>query len=96
MIVTNSKYNDTLEVVLDNYKIIICYDNSSNSEEEKNALLKEKESLEKSIARRENLLANKNYVAKAPENIVTQERENLESEKEKLVLVENRLKELGN
>ncbi len=95
-IVTNSKYNDTLEVVLDNYKIIICYDNSSNSEEEKNALLKEKESLEKSIARRENLLANKNYVAKAPENIVTQERENLESEKEKLVLVENRLKELGN
>lgn len=95
-IVTNSKYNDTLEVVLDNYKIIICYDNSSNSEEEKNALLKEKESLEKSIIRRENLLANKNYVAKAPENIVNQERENLASEKEKLILIENRLKELGN
>ena len=95
-IVTNSKYNDTLEVVLDNYKIIICYDNSSNSEEEKNALLKEKESLEKSITRRENLLANENYVVKAPENIVNQERENLASEKEKLALVENRLKELGN
>lgn len=95
-IVTNTKYNDTLEVVLDNYKIIICYDNSSNSEEEKNALLKEKESLEKSITRRENLLANENYVVKAPENIVNQERENLASEKEKLALVENRLKELGN
>ena len=93
-VVTKSSYQDTLDVVLDNYKITICYDNSVNKEEEKTSLLKEKENLEKSIARRESLLANANYVAKAPENIVNQERENLSTEKEQLVLVNKRLEEL--
>lgn len=94
-IVTKSNYNDTLEVALDNYKIIICYDNSSNKEEEKVTLLKEKETLEKSITRRESLLANENYVAKAPEKIVNQEKESLSTEKEKLDLVNKRLEELA-
>lgn len=93
-VVTKSNYNDTLEVALDNFKIIICYDNSSNKEEEKATLLKEKETLEKSITRRESLLANENYVAKAPENIVNQEKESLNTEKEKLDLVNKRLEEL--
>ena len=40
--------------------------------------------LEASIARREKLLANENYVNKAPSNIVEKERNDLENEKKKL------------
>jgi len=50
--------------------------------------------LENSIIRREKLLANENYVAKAPLNVVDSERENLASEKEKLQVVIDRLKKL--
>ena len=71
--------------------INIIYDNSSNLEEEKEKLLKEKESLESSIARREKLLSNENYVNKAPSNIVDKERESLQKEKE---LLENLVKKL--
>ena len=42
------------------------------------------DTLKKSIQRRENLLANENYVKKAPESIVNKEREDLEKEKKKL------------
>jgi valyl-tRNA synthetase len=41
-------------------------------------------SLEDSIARREKLLANENYVNKAPANIVEMDRQKLEEEKKKL------------
>ena len=44
--------------------------------------------LKASIARREKLLANENYVAKAPKNIVDMDREKLKEEKEKLALLE--------
>lgn len=44
--------------------------------------------LKASIARREKLLANENYVAKAPKNIVDMDREKLKEEKEKLTLLE--------
>ena len=57
-------------------------------------LFSEKENLENSIARREKLLSNENYVAKAPEKIVNQERESLETEKEKLKVVIDRLEQL--
>ena len=93
-IVEASEFKGTLEVALDKYKLTIYYDNSANEEEEKNNLLKEKDMLEKSIARREGLLSNENYVAKAPENIVNQERDNLAKEKEKLALVNDRLSKI--
>jgi valyl-tRNA synthetase len=41
-------------------------------------------SLEESIARREKLLSNENYVNKAPANIVEMDRQKLEEEKKKL------------
>ncbi len=44
--------------------------------------------LKASIARRETLLANENYVQKAPSNIVEQDRQKLMEEKEKLALLE--------
>ena len=93
-VVDSSGLSGTVEVVLDKYKAVICYDDSASKGEEKANLIKEKETLENSIARREKLLSNENYVAKAPENIVNQERDNLEAEKAKLDVVNDRLKEL--
>ena len=82
-IVENSNYNGKVEVEYKEYKYVILYDNSLKEEEKEN-LIKEKESLEKSIQRRENLLANENYVSKAPANIVSKEKESLEEEKKRL------------
>ena len=93
-VVETSELSGTVEVVLDKYKVTICYDDSASKGEEKALLEKEKESLENSIARREKLLANENYVAKAPEKIVNQERESLAAEKEKLKVVSERLEQL--
>ena len=92
--VETSELSGTVEVVLDKYKVTICYDDSASKGEEKALLEKEKESLENSIQRREKLLANENYVAKAPEKIVNQERESLAAEKEKLKVVSERLEQL--
>ena len=50
-------------------------------------LIKEKESLENSIARREKLLSNEGYVNNAPSNIVDAERQKLEEEKGKLEIL---------
>lgn len=44
--------------------------------------------LKASIARREKLLANENYVAKAPKNIVDMDKQKLQEEKDKLALLE--------
>ena len=93
-VVENTNLSGSVEVVLDKYKVIICYDDSASKGEEKALLKKEKESLENSIQRREKLLANENYVAKAPEKIVNQERESLAAEKEKLKVVSERLEQL--
>ena len=43
--------------------------------------------MEANITRRENLLANENYVSKAPTSLVEQERATLESEKQSLEIV---------
>ena len=91
-IVENSNYNGKVEVEYKEYKYIILYDNSLKEDEKEN-LIKEKETLEKSIQRRENLLANENYVSKAPANIVNKEKESLEEEKKRL---NNILKTLEN
>lgn len=63
---------------------------SSNREKEMENLIKEKEALEASIKRRSNLLANQNYVSKAPIAIVNKEREDLEKEKERLDIILNK------
>ena len=84
---------DYVEVKYNELEIDIVYDKSNNLAEEREKLLKEKESLENSIARREKLLSNENYVARAPSEIVEKERENLQKEK---VLLENILKKFTN
>ena len=92
--VKESKLSGNLEVTLDKYKLVICYDDSKQKGEELENLTKEKESLEASIARRSKLLSNENYVAKAPEKIVNQERESLAQEEAKLKVVLDRLEQI--
>ena len=75
-----------IKIEYNGMKASIIYDNSKSLEEEKEKLLKEKESLEASIARREKLLSNSNYVEKAPKAIVDKDREALLKEKEMLHL----------
>ena len=82
--------NDLNEIVIDK-NISIFYDGSENKEKELGSLKKEKERLESSIERRKKLLSNENYVAKAPENIVNKEREDLKKEEEQLELISKQL-----
>jgi len=82
--------NELDEIVIDK-SVSILYDGSDNKEKEIENLLKEKERLENSISRREKLLSNENYVAKAPQNIVEQERKTLQQEKENLEVILNKL-----
>ena len=90
-IVEKSSYNGKVVVSYKNYELVIYYDNSSNQLLELEKLMKEKDELEKSIMRREKLLANENYVAKAPKEIVASEQEKLVIEKERLDVVVNSL-----
>lgn len=54
---------------------------------DENILQEEIKTLEASIARREKLLANENYVNKAPSHVVEQDRTKLQEEKEKLAIL---------
>ena len=81
-------------IKVDNLEVIIIYDNSKNLEQEKEFLQKEKDMLESSIARREKLLSNENYLNKAPENIVNGEKEALAKEQLRLNIIKNKLGEV--
>ena len=81
-------------IKVDNLEVIIIYDNSKNLEQEKELLQTEKDMLESSIARREKLLSNENYLNKAPENIVNGEKEALAKEQLRLNIIKNKLGEV--
>ncbi len=93
--ITNEESDNITVVEYNGLEIDIIYDNSKNVEEEIEKLLKEKENLENSIARREKLLSNVNYVNRAPANIVEKEREDLTKEKELLQSVINKFTNLS-
>ena len=78
--IITEKNNNLNGVKLYNYEICFEYDNSANIEKEKESLEKEKIRLENSIERRKKLLANENYVAKAPQNLVENEKNTLKKE----------------
>jgi len=92
--VKESKYNDSIRVNLYSYDISIYFDNSSNLENEINELTKEKDTLEKSIERREKLLSNENYVNKAPAQVVEKDKEALKQEKDRLEFLKKELETL--
>ena len=92
--VISSNLSGKIEVILDNYKVILCYDDSKQKDEELANLEKEKSTLEASIERRKKLLANQNYVSKAPAKIVEAEKANLGREETQLKIVLERLEQL--
>ena len=89
--IVESNKEEGIEVKTSNYEIKYIFDTTGNKEKELENLTKEKERLENSIARRKKLLSNENYVAKAPENIVNKEREDLQKEEEQLELIQKQL-----
>ncbi len=70
-----------------NIDITYYYQGSKEDESKK---IEEINKLKASIERREKLLANNNYVSKAPANIVEADRKKLLEEKEKLAILENK------
>ena len=58
------------------------------------SLNKEREILLSNISRREKLLSNEGYVNKAPKEIVLEERNKLSEEKNKIILIEEKLKDM--
>jgi len=83
--------NTESSVKNDLYTIYFDFDNSENLEKEREKLEKEKNQLLQNIERREKLLSNENYVAKAPAHLVEQERTTLEKEKTQLEIILNKL-----
>jgi len=67
-----------------NIKITYFFESDSEDETKKQEEIKK---LKESIARREKLLSNENYVNKAPKNIVDMDKQKLEEEKQKLELL---------
>lgn len=83
------------ELTLTSYHIaykrfdLTIYFERAITEEEKKAKQKEIEELKSSIKKRKSLLANENFVAKAPKNLVEQEKIKLQEEEEKLKKLES-------
>ena len=63
-------------------------------EQEKKRLLKEKENLEKEIARSEGKLSNPGFVGKAPAALVESEKSKLENSRQMLVSLTKRIQDL--
>ena len=72
-------------------EVKVYYDNLIDETKEIEALYREKEKLTSSIERRKKLLANENYVSKAPQNIVDNERKQLEKEENELKVILEKL-----
>ena len=83
----SNEYSLKETIKLANLEIEVLYNDEIDYQKELENLLKEKEKLEKSIERRKNLLANENYINKAPANVVENDRLQLTKE-------ESRLKEI--
>jgi len=74
--------------------IVLGYIGVDNDEEIIASLNKEKEILLSNISRREKLLSNEGYVNKAPKEIVLEERNKLSEEKNKIIFIEEKLKDM--
>ena len=85
----DSEITDMLSSNYQSKNIDITYYYQGNKEDESKKI-EEINKLKASIERREKLLANSNYVSKAPANIVEADRKKLLEEKEKLAILENK------
>ena len=84
---SSNEYSLKETIKLANLEIEVLYNDEIDYQKELENLLKEKEKLETSIERRKKLLANENYINKAPANVVENDRLQLAKE-------ESRLKEI--
>ena len=86
---TTNDYTN-LDIVTINFQddlVHLYYDGKAGKTAELENLYREKERLEASISRRKKLLSNENYVKKAPEKIVEEEKANLEKEQKELEVI---------
>ncbi|MGN1358179.1 MAG: valine--tRNA ligase, partial [Bacilli bacterium] len=83
-VASSNEYSLKETIKLANLEIEVLYNDEIDYQKELENLLKEKEKLEKSIERRKNLLANENYVNKAPANVVENDRLQLAKEESRL------------
>ena len=81
--IVNESNKKKLNIKYQDYDLYICYE-IVLSEEDMALKQKQIESLKQSIERRKKLLANENYVNKAPQALVEKERKTLAEEEEKL------------
>ena len=88
-IVTDVPGNDYQMISYESPFISITY--YVKTEIDKDALMQEKEKLEASIARRQQLLSNENYTQKAPQHIVELDRVKLKEEEERLASIQQQL-----
>ena len=86
VMITEKENIKSYKVETSKYKAEIFYE-KEETEEDKALKEKQIEELKKSIERREKLLSNENYVAKAPANIVEADKIKLAEEKAKLELL---------
>ena len=87
----NDFKNSLLTKIEINKEMDLYFDNSLNEASNKELLEKEMNNLINSINRRKNLLNNQNYISKAPQNIVENERKSLEKEEAELEIIKKKL-----
>ena len=86
-----TKYTLIEKVKLEDLELDILYNDEVDHQKELENLTKEKEKLVISIDRRKKLLANENYVKKAPANVVENDRTLLKKEEERLQEINQKL-----
>ena len=86
VMITEKEDIKSYDVKVGKYEATIFYEKEETAED-KAAKEKQINYLKSSIERRKNLLANENYVAKAPEALVNKERETLAKEEEQLAML---------
>ena len=85
---------DAVRAVVDDALVLIPMEELVDKEKEGLRLAKERESVLRDIDVLESRLSNENFTAKAPANIVEQERSKLEKAKEKLLIIESSIEKL--
>ncbi len=95
--ITEEDYtDDSMTIVKSGYKLFIPLKGLIDYEKELLRLNKEKENIESEIKRASGKLNNESFVSKAPEHVVTAEKEKLEKYEKLLAEINNSIKEVEN
>jgi valyl-tRNA synthetase len=91
-IVKESNFNEHILIKVNDIEMTIYYQNALSEHDLYENMIQEKAKLEASILRRKNLLSNRNYLSKAPSNIVEKEKADLAKEEARLTNLNQDLK----